>query len=191
MKNIFITLFLLTLSLTSAQGALIRRNLPDNITAVIQQNYQYGRREMDFGGVSKVVVFEISGDERAEIPALLLKEIALQTKDDSVGSFIEHCKIEEEITDLDKCIRHVLATGERINALPQLRRWERKTGYKEEDENFSKPIRTIREYVEQLAGPNYLEYNTNSNIWSVDVMTSALINEDRTTAVVIFYDWGA
>ncbi|MBM4317743.1 MAG: hypothetical protein FJ116_09715, partial [Deltaproteobacteria bacterium] len=69
MKNIFITLFLLTLSLTSAQGALIRRNLPDNITAVIQQNYQYGRREMDFGGVSKVVVFEISGDERAEIPA--------------------------------------------------------------------------------------------------------------------------
>lgn len=178
-------------------GLTVRiRALPPAVLAAVVENHQVGRGDMDMGGVSHVFAYDIGKGSERLVPAIvsaLTRFDATAKREERDLSIQAACRGARQRT-ASACSRWVLGqrsevTSNNDDALAWMKMMR---ADKDLDKTFTTPLGVIDDFARAEAGrrPRVLKVRV-PGVPNVDVVTTILLNEDLTRAVVITYDFGA
>jgi hypothetical protein len=187
--------------------ALVERALPADVAEAVETNYRIGRSEWDSGGIARVRTFSLAAfaDLGAGTPAWLdavVRELVVATRDDGPSALALTCGLDiygdgEPVSEPALCARwHLEQSGALSGTNGGGARTRRDLemlwsgGTSDEVQSYNRALGVVLAYV--LPGPAaVVEIQSATNYFSVDVVTSVLLDAAAGTAQVVTFDWGA
>lgn len=179
MKHTLVVLAALTSLSTFASTEIKRLKVPGYVHDAVEENYEFGRNEADFGGISSVRYFKaIKGSQYRN-----LKGILSYLMKNEKGNITDVCAD----FSLSECVDR-FRNGEHADS-------EYLDLYHDDDDHqeiidFDEDIMTIHDFVQEKT-PYGVKYTACENVWSVDACTTIIIDSKRGRAVTVDFDYGA
>jgi len=157
-----------------------RLKVPSRIHTAVEENYEFGRNQADFGGISSVRYFKVlKGSQYRNLKAVV--NYLVQNEKGNIGYVCP-----EELS-ISECVSRFKSDEYSDSEYMHL--------YNDDDDHqevmdFDQNILDIDNFVKNKT-PKGMKYTACENVWSVDVCTSIIIDDSKGRAVTVDFDYGA
>lgn len=202
MKKIFILVLTLAAAHSEAADRLTLERNSKALKEAIEVNYKIGRHNLDMGGVSTVLVYDVKDDTTLKQMLLeVMRNTAATNTDESGVNLFRVCQTEYESKNYNDCAESLVGLAKRKTGIDTL--WTSIDNLTLNEENnedhrkFNRALDTIQDELLAAMGRSSKArsmtrtISLSENIWSVSVETYVIYSPMTQKLIVVQLDMGA